>query len=96
MWRLLFDSSNVAELLATMGIGSDGRVVLCVDEANRSWCSSSNANDQRAVTIECAGDMTHPYAMTDAVYEKLVALCVTSAGEMVRQNSFGLATRTNL
>lgn len=51
-------------------------MVLCVDEANRSWCSSSNANDQRAVTIECASDMTHPYAMTDAVYEKLVALCV--------------------
>ena len=41
--------------------------------------------------------MTHPYAMTDAVYEKLDLLCVlTSAGEMVRQNSFGLATRTNL
>ena len=70
-----FDSSNV-QASCNYGIGSDGRVVLCVDEANRSWCSSSNANDQRAVTIECASDMTHPYAMTDAVYEKLVALCV--------------------
>lgn len=58
------------------GIGKDGRVVLVVDECNRSWCSSSNANDQRAVTIECASDTTHPYAMTDAVYEKLIALCV--------------------
>lgn len=57
------------------GIGKDGRVCLVVDETNRSWCSSSNANDQRAVTIECASDMSAPYAMTNAVYEKLIALC---------------------
>lgn len=70
-----FDSSGV-QASCNYGIGSDGRVVLCVDEANRSWCSSSNANDQRAVTIECASDKTDPYAMTNAVYEKLIALCV--------------------
>lgn len=58
------------------GIGKDGRVCLIVDECNRSWCSSSSANDQRAITIECASDKTHPYAMTDAVYEKLIQLCV--------------------
>lgn len=69
-------TSPSREASCNYGIGTDGRVVLCVDEANRSWCSSSNANDQRAVTIECASDKTHPYAMTDAVYEKLVALCV--------------------
>lgn len=57
------------------GIGKDGRVCLIVDEANRSWCSSSNANDQRAITIECASDTKHPYAMTDAVYSKLIQLC---------------------
>ena len=34
------------------GIGMDGKVSLCVEEKNRSWCSSSNANDQRAVTID--------------------------------------------
>ena len=33
------------------GIGNDGRIALYVDEGNRSWCTSSNANDQRAVTI---------------------------------------------
>ena len=38
------------------GIGKDGRVSLCVEEKNRSWCTSSSANDQRAVTIECASD----------------------------------------
>ncbi len=58
------------------GIGKDGRVCLIVDEANRSWCTSSNANDQRAITIECASDKSEPYTMTDAVYEKLIVLCV--------------------
>lgn len=57
------------------GIGTDGRVLLCVEEKNRSWCSSSNANDQRAVTIECASDTYDPYAMNSKVYESLVNLC---------------------
>ena len=42
------------------GIGFDGKISLCVDEENRSWCSSSNSNDQRAVTIECASNKTSP------------------------------------
>ena len=57
------------------GIGTDGKVSLCVEEKNRSWCSSSNANDQRAVTIECASDKTEPYAMNSKVYDSLVKLC---------------------
>ena len=47
-----------------------------VEEKNRSWCSSSNANDQRAVTIECASDTTAPYAFMDVVYQKLITLCI--------------------
>ena len=58
------------------GIGVDGRVGMYVAEGNRSWCSSSNANDQRAVTIECASDKTAPYAMNDTVYQSLINLCV--------------------
>ena len=58
------------------GIDKDGRVGLYVEEKNRSWCSSSNANDQRAVTIECASDTTEPYAFRDVVYQKLITLCV--------------------
>lgn len=58
------------------GIDKDGRVGMYVEEKNRSWCSSSNANDQRAVTIECASDTTEPYAFRDAVYQKLIVLCV--------------------
>ena len=58
------------------GIGVDGRVGMYVEEKNRSWCSSSNANDQRAVTIECASDPKSPYAFKDAVYQTLIKLCV--------------------
>lgn len=57
------------------GIGTDGRVAMYVEEKNRSWCSSSNANDQRAITIECASDTTEPYAMNSKVYDSLVKLC---------------------
>lgn len=56
-------------------IGADGRIGLCVDEQNRSWCSSSRDNDQRAVTIECASDLTDPYAMNPEVYAALIDLC---------------------
>ena len=57
------------------GIGPDGRVGMYVEERNRSWCSSSNANDQRAVTIECASDSAEPYAFKDVVYQRLIELC---------------------
>ena len=58
------------------GIGPDGRIGMYVEEKNRSWCSSSNAKDQRAITIECASDTTEPYAMNSKVYDALIKLCV--------------------
>ena len=61
---------------ANYTIATDGTVVLHVDEENRSWCSSSAANDNRAITIENACDATAPYAFNDKVYNKLVDLCV--------------------
>lgn len=63
------------EASCNYGIGTDGRIALCVEEKNRSWCSSSSSNDQRAVTIECASDKTEPYAMNSAVYASLIKLC---------------------
>lgn len=57
------------------GIGTDGRISLCVEEKDRSWCSSSAANDNRAITIECASDKSHPYAVNDKVYAALIDLC---------------------
>ena len=55
-------------------VGKDGSIGLCVDEKDRSWCSSNAANDHRAITIECASDTTHPYAVTDAAYNALINL----------------------
>lgn len=57
------------------GIGPDGRIGMYVEEKDRSWCSSSSSNDNRAITIEVASDMTHPYAITNAAYDALIKLC---------------------
>ena len=69
-------TSPSREASCNYGIGTDGRVALVVEEKNRSWCSSSNANDQRAVTIECASGLEEPYTMNRKVYKSLVNLCV--------------------
>lgn len=69
-------TSSSRQASCNYGIGTDGRISLCVEEKNRSWCSSSNSNDQRAVTIECASDMSEPYAMNSKVYASLINLCV--------------------
>ena len=58
------------------GIGADGRIGMYVEEKDRSWCSSNAANDHRAITIECASDKTHPYAINDKVYKSLIELLV--------------------
>ena len=57
-------------------INKDGRIGLYVEEKNRSWCTSNNENDQRAVTIECASGKMEPYAMNEVVYDRLIDLCV--------------------
>ena len=57
------------------GIGYDGEIGLYVEEKNRSWCSSSSSNDNRAITIEVASDTTEPYAVTDKAYAALIELC---------------------
>lgn len=72
--RIFLPTSRQAS--CNYGIGEDGRVGMYVEEKNRSWCSSSNANDQRAVTIECASDATTPYAFKDVVYQKLITICI--------------------
>ena len=69
-----FTSPNV-KASCNYGIGTEGGICLVVDECNRSWCSSSGANDQRAVTIECASDKAEPYAFNSTVYNKLIELC---------------------
>lgn len=58
------------------GIGRDGRIALIVEEKNRSWCTSSKENDQRAITIEVASDSKSPYAFRNEAYAALINLCV--------------------
>ena len=73
------------------GIGSDGRIALYVDEANRAWCSGgkdkygkvirvngiSGADiDHRAISIEVANDGGAPeWHASDKALASLVALC---------------------
>ena len=44
------------------------------EEKNRSWCTSSSSNDNRAITIEVASDTSGPYAVRNVVYESLIKL----------------------
>lgn len=62
-------------------IGKSGDIVLSVDESNHPWTSGNYANDDRAITIECANYMDnsngHVYGqLPDATWSSLVALCV--------------------
>lgn len=56
------------------GIAYDGKIALIVDEGDRSWCSSSRENDNRAVTIEVACEPNHPYEVNEAAYKSLINL----------------------
>ena len=56
------------------GVGYDGKIGMYVEEKDRSWCSSSSANDNRAITIEVASDTTEPYAVNDKAYNALIEL----------------------
>lgn len=70
----LFEKSSY-QASSNYGIGTDGDIGGYVDEEDRSWCSSSAWNDNRAITIECASDTRHPYAMNQKVWNSLVDLC---------------------
>lgn len=62
------------QVSANYVVGRDGSIALCVHEKDRSWCTSSPANDHRAVTIEIASDIKEPYAITIHAYHALVDL----------------------
>lgn len=64
------------ECSSNYGIGRDGRIAMYVEEKDRSYCSSSAANDNRAITIECASDTKEPFAVNDKVYAALIDLLV--------------------
>lgn len=65
-----------AQASSNYGIDSKGRIGGYVDEENRSWCTSSKANDQRAVTIEVANTTGAPnWEISDAAWKALLDLC---------------------
>lgn len=61
------------------GIGPDGRIGCYVLEENAAWTSRSFWNDNQAITIEVAnsyeGVATGTWAITEASYKALIALC---------------------
>ena len=70
-------ASPTREVSSNYGIGTDGRIALYVDEANRSWCSYSPSNDNRAITIEVANDGGEPnWHVSDKAMTSLINLCV--------------------
>lgn len=60
------------------GIGTDGRIGCYVQEENRSWCSSSAANDNVAITIEVANDggANTNWHVSDTAINSLINLMV--------------------
>lgn len=72
----IFANPNT-EASSNYGVDSDGRIGMYVEEKNRSWCTSSAANDNRAITIEVANTVGYePYPISDAAYKSLINLLV--------------------
>ena len=64
-----------SEVSWNYGIDNSGRIGLFVDEANRSWCSSSPENDHKAVTIMVSNSATtDDWPVSAAAYNSLMKL----------------------
>lgn len=64
-------------------VGKDGDISLVVEEKDRSWCTSSAENDNRAVTIEVASDNAAPNAVTD----KALAATIQLVADICKRNN---------
>ena len=66
------------QMSSNYAIGNDGRIGLFCPEKDRSWCSSSPWNDNRAITIEVSnsayGDASG-WPIGTAAYNSLIKLC---------------------
>ena len=90
------------------GISTDGRIGMFVEERNRSWASSSGANDHQAITIGVANNTGAPnWGVSSAAFDSLIKLCVdicrrngivelvyngTPNGSLTRHNMFSNQT----
>lgn len=67
---------STREASANYYIGSDGFIVGGVSEDRRAWTSSSEWNDQQAITIEVANCSGAPdWKISDEAYKSLISLC---------------------
>jgi len=65
------------DMSANYAIDKDARVGLFCNERDRSWCSSSPWNDNRAVTLEISNSSTGGnWPISDKVYQKAIDLTV--------------------
>lgn len=67
------------QMSANYAIGNDGRIGLFCPESDRSWCSSSPWNDNRAITIEVSNSAygeASGWPVSEAAYNSLIKLCV--------------------
>lgn len=72
--RSCFTGSRRAS--SNYGIDAAGRVAMYVREEDTSWCSSSTANDSRAVTVELANDeIGGDWHVSDFTMQACVELC---------------------
>lgn len=67
-------ASPTRQASSNYGVDDQGNIGMYVEEKNRSWCTSSNENDQRAITVEIASDSTYPYKITDKAMEGFIKL----------------------
>lgn len=67
-------AKKTTEASSNYGIDDKGQIAMFVEEKNRSWCTSSSANDQRAITVEIASGATPPYAITNGAMDGLIKL----------------------
>lgn len=59
------------------GVGTDGRIAMYVEEANRAWTSGSRSNDNQAITIEVANDQNGGnWHVSDKALAATIDLCV--------------------
>lgn len=70
----VFKSRN-RQASCNYGVGSDGKIVLVVDECNRAWTTSSEWCDNRAVTIETSNSQYGGnWLVSDFVLNRLIDL----------------------
>lgn len=74
--RFAIKDADSNDASCNYAVGCDGSIGLCVEEKNRSWCTSNRDNDHRAITIEVASGSVHPYTVTEAAYNALIDLLV--------------------